>query len=203
MTNEADRLARQIEFIIEIDRLKTVYRNSYLIPDPERKENSAEHSWHTAVMAMVLAEYAVSGVDTVRVIKMMLIHDIVEIDAGDVLIYHTKGAADREEKEKRAAERIFGLLPQDQKKEFIDLWDEFENKITPEAKFAGALDRLMPLLHNYTNKGKTWREHGIYYDQVLDKHRPIEKCSPRLWEYARSLIDKSVEMGYLKTRSAD
>src|SRR6056297_294642 len=155
------RLEQQVAFILEIDRLKTIYRRTYLT-DTSRFENSAEHSWHIAVMAMLLAEHANTlEVDQLRVIKMLLIHDLVEIDAGDTFAYDTAAHADKAAREQAAADRLFGLLPADQAAEFRALWDEFESRQTPEAKFAGALDRLQPLLHNLYTHGRSWREHGV------------------------------------------
>jgi putative hydrolase of HD superfamily len=195
-----ERIRRQIDFLAEIDKLKTVFRKSYLIADPQRRENSAEHSWHISVMALVLQEYCPSEIDLLRVLKMLLVHDIVEVDAGDSGIYDQKAALDKAERENRAAERLFGLLPVDQKIELTELWNEFEEKETSEAKFAGALDRLEPLIHNYYTQGKRWKEDGITYDQVYSVNRKIGESSPALWEYAQFLINDSVEKGYLRKR---
>lgn len=195
MTN--NHLNKQVEFLVEIDKLKTVYRRAYLIADPYRRENSAEHCWHTAMMALILEEYAQSRVDIARLIKMMLIHDIVEIDAGDTNIYDTQAALDKADREKRGAERIFGSLPQDQRRELIMLWEEYEDENTPEAKFARALDRLIPLIHNYYTQGKRWKEDGITYEQVLKVNQKIQENCPRLWEFARSLIEECISLGYL------
>src|SRR5262249_50705513 len=148
----SDRLARQIAFIIEIDKAKQVLRQTLLM-DGSRLENDAEHSWHLAVMALLLAEYAGEAVDLLRVLKMVLIHDLVEIDAGDTFVYDVEALATRREREERAADRIFGLLPADVEEEFRALWEEFEAQATPEARFAAALDRLQPLLHNYHTGG--------------------------------------------------
>jgi putative hydrolase of HD superfamily len=192
----SDRLRQQIQFILEIDKLKSVLRRSYLL-NPERRENSAEHSWHVAVMAVLLAEYAAEPVDLPRLLKMLLIHDMVEIDAGDTFAYDPVGARDQAERERRAAERLFKLLPPDQAGELRGLWDEFEAHATPEAKFARALDHLMPLLHNYYTQGKSWQEHGVSSAQVLSYNADIEDGSARLWELAQSLIADAVARGYL------
>ena len=192
-----DRLAQQIQFIVEIDKLKSVIRRSYLV-NGSRRENSGEHSWHLAMMAIVLSEHANVDVDVLRVLKMVLIHDIVEIDAGDTFIYDEVGALDKEEREKKAAERIFGLLPAEQTGELRDLWDEFEAGQTPESKFAKSLDRLMPLLHNYHVKGKSWLAHGIKTDQVLKINAPIRDGSETLAEFALSIINDAVAKGYLR-----
>jgi putative hydrolases of HD superfamily len=193
-----DRLHKQIDFIVEIDKLKTVYRRAYLAADPERRENTAEHSWHVAVMALVLKETSQEDIDISRVIRMLLVHDIVEIDAGDIGIYDKKGALDKSEREKLAAERIFSLLPGDQCDEILSLWQEFESGTSAEAKFSRAMDRLMPLIHNYHTGGKRWKEDGITYEQVYDVYRTIGQCSPRLWQFSQSLIQECVAKGYLK-----
>lgn len=190
------RLKQQIRFILEIDRLKSVVRRSYVI-DSRRRETDAEHSWHLAVMAMVLAEYADEPVDVSRVIKMVLLHDIVEIDAGDVFLYDEAGNRDKAVRERRAAERIFGLLPKDQARELRETWSEFEARETPDARFAASLDRLMPLLHNYTTQGSTWREHGVTGDRVLARNAVIGEGSETLWQLARSLVEDAMEKGYL------
>ncbi len=195
-----DRLDRQIAFIVEIDRLKQVYRQTYLM-DSSRKENSAEHSWHFALLAMVLAEYANEPMDVLKVVKMALIHDIVEIDAGDVFIYDRESIAHHEESERNAAERLFGILPPDQKAEYRALWEEFEARRTPEARFAAALDRVQPLLHNYYTQGKSWREHGVSSDKVFQINSRIQEGSEELWRYIRNLIEQSIEKGYLEAEN--
>ena len=190
------RLDQQIGFILELDTLKSVLRRSYLLNNT-RRENSAEHSWHLSAMALVLAEHANVDIDQFRVLKMLLVHDIVEIDSGDTYIYDTAGNDTKAVREQEAAQRIFGLLPDDQKLELTRLWQEFEARETPEAKFAAALDRLMPLLHNYHTEGRSWREHGITKQQVLNLNRHIADGSQSLWEYAESLIDDAAAKGYL------
>ena len=193
-----ETLEKQIQFIIEIDKLKQIYRRTYLM-DSSRKENDAEHSWHLAMLAMLLQKYAKNQkLDILRVIKMVLIHDIVEIDAGDTYLYDEKAASDKAEREQRAADRLFGLLPDEQGRELRALWDEFEEKVTPEAKFATSLDRFQPLLHNYSTKGKSWQEHGVTSDKVLQRCSEIQIGSPTLWEYAEGLIHHAVEKGYLE-----
>jgi len=192
----SDRLEQQIRFILEIDKAKTVLRRSRIL-DGSRRENDAEHSWHLAVMALLLAEYAERPVDIARVVTMLLIHDIVEIDAGDTFVYDATSNADKDEREQKAADRIFGLLPEDQGRAFRSLWEEFEARSTPEAKFAAALDRLQPLLANFHTDGSTWREHNITHEQVLAINRHMHEGSGRLWEYARALIDEAVRNGDL------
>jgi putative hydrolase of HD superfamily len=192
-----DRFDRQIAFIREIDRLKGVFRQTWLL-DRSRKENDAEHSWHLAVMAMLLAEYAAEpGLDAARAVRMVLVHDLVEIDAGDVFVYDSAAEQDRSARERAAAERIFGLLPDDQAAELRCAWEEFEARRTPEAKFAAALDRLQPLLHNYYTQGAAWREHGVTADQVLQRNRHMAEGAPKLWRFAESLIRDAVRKGYL------
>ena len=192
-----ERLARQIEFLMEIDRLKTVYRRSYLTSNTSRRENSAEHSWHVATAAMILAGHYQEEIDLLHVLKMLLIHDIVEIDAGDTGAYDNIGALDKEEREQQAAERIFSLLPSSQAQEVRELWVEFEARVTPEAKFSRAVDRLMPILHNYHTHGKRWLEDGITREQVLEVNQIIRDGSPELWEFVLSMIEESVSKGYL------
>jgi putative hydrolase of HD superfamily len=196
MTDATDRLTRQIAFLLEIDKLKSIFRRTYLL-DETRHENSAEHSWHLAMMALVLSEHANVPVDPLRVLRMLLVHDIVEIDADDTYIYDTVGAQDKAEREQEAAQRIFGLLPPDQETEMHALWEEFEARATPEARFAAALDRLMPMLHNAHTQGRSWREHGIVSSQVLDRNSHIAEGSESLWDYARSVVQEAIRQGFL------
>jgi putative hydrolase of HD superfamily len=190
------RLPAQLEFVLDADRLKGVERRSFLA-DASRRENSAEHSWHLAVMAMVLAEHAAPPVDPWRVLQLVLVHDIVEIDAGDAFVYDETGREEKAELESVAAARIFGLLPEEQAEYFRALWDEYATKSTAESRFARALDRLQPLLLNHASGGATWTEHGITADQVRAVNRHIEDGSPILWEAAQALITDAVERGYL------
>jgi putative hydrolase of HD superfamily len=192
-----ERLQKQIDFIVEIDRLKEINRQTYLM-DGSRHENDAEHSWHIAMMALMLAEHSDEAFDALRVVKMLLIHDIVEIDAGDVFIYDEKGNNGKSERERMAARRIYNILPESQAHAYMELWREFEERKTPEARFAMAMDRLQPILQNYYTKGKSWRAHGITASQVLEKNRRIEEGSKALWEYAQRIVAESVEKGYLK-----
>ncbi len=192
----SDRLHEQIRFILEIDKLKGVLRRSYLV-DGSRRENSAEHSWHVATMAVVLAEHADEPVDVGRVVRMLLVHDVVEVDAGDTFVYDAAGLASKAERERRAADRVFGLLPADQAAGLRALWEEYEAARTPDARFAGALDRLMPVLHNVQNRGRSWREHGVSADMVVGRNRGMAEGSRALWEYARALIERAVEDGHV------
>jgi putative hydrolases of HD superfamily len=195
----ASRLEQQLDFVRELDKLKRVLRQTQLM-DGSRRENDAEHCWHLAMMALVLGEHAGSAVDLSRVVKMLLLHDVVEIDAGDTFLYASSDAAAAQvERESQAAERIFGLLPRDQADEFRALWEEFEARASDEAKFARALDRLQPLLHNHANGGGTWREFGITVEQVIAKKKLVAEGAPALWEFALQLIEESVRCGYLPT----
>ncbi|HHT66044.1 MAG: HD domain-containing protein [Caldicoprobacterales bacterium] len=192
-----DRLRKQIEFIVEIDKLKHVLRQSALIHD-RRRENDAEHSWHLGVMAMLLAEYVrEDSVDILKVMKMVLIHDLVEIDAGDTFAYDELGYEDKEERELQAAERIFSLLPSDQAGKMWELWQEFEEKQTPEARFAASLDRLQPLLLNYHTKGHTWKMPGVTSEKVYERMAVIRESTPELWEYVVQIVEDSIAKGYL------
>jgi putative hydrolase of HD superfamily len=192
-----DPLDSQLRFLLEADKLKAVFRQSTLI-DASRKENSAEHSWHLALMALVLRDHSPPGTDLSRVIAMLLLHDLVEIDAGDLFLYAGAQAQARQEvAERAAADRIFALLPPPQAEAFRALWDEFEERRTQEAKFARALDRLQPMLANYQTGGGTWLAHGVTADQVLLRVALIEDGSATLGEYARDLIDRSVARGFL------
>jgi putative hydrolase of HD superfamily len=192
-----ERLLKQIEFIKEIDKIKFIFRKTKLIRS-NRNENDAEHSWHLTMMAMVLAEHANEPIDLLRVMKMVLIHDIVEIDAGDIFIYDTTKNHTNTEEELKAAKRIFGLLPEEQGKELIALWEEFEAGETADARFAKAMDRLEPLLQNSSNNGGTWNEFGVNYQKVYDKKKLIKNGSETIWEYTEKLINDCVEQGILK-----
>ncbi len=195
---QISRLTQQIQFIIEIDKLKNVLRQT-LLTDESRRENSAEHSWHIAMMAIVLAEYApTSDVDVLRVIKMLLIHDLVEIDAGDTFCYDVQGNQNKAAREIQAANRLFGLLPEDQGAELRSLWEEFEAQETAAAQFAAALDRLQPLLHNQQTRGGTWRIHGITRDQALWRIHPLKEGAPALWPFVQKVIEDCVAAGYFK-----
>ena len=190
------RLEQQIAFLREVDKLKTVIRQTYIV-DESRQENTAEHSWHIAIAALTLAEHSDEPVDINRVIKMLLVHDIVEIDAGDTFAYDVAGHEDKDAREQRAADRLFGLLPDDQQREFRALWDEFEALQTPEARFARAVDMLMPMLHNYHSEGKGWRENGVVSQQVLNRQKQIGKASSALWEAGQKLVAEAVATGTL------
>ena len=192
-----DRFRRQIEFILEVDKLKNILRKTILI-DRSRRENSAEHSWHIALSVLILSEYAKdSHVDLFRVIKILLVHDLIEIDAGDTYCYDDQGRKDQARREKKAADRIFNLLPADQAATFRDLWNEFEERKTSESRYANALDRLQPFLHNYFTDGKIWQENKINSAQVKARMQPVADGAPILWNYVSSLIDDGVKKGFL------
>nr|WP_199296865.1 HD domain-containing protein [Leptolyngbya sp. FACHB-711] len=182
---------------MEIDRLKHILRQTLLV-DASRQENSAEHSWHLAIMAIVLAEYAPAGTDMSRAIQMLLIHDLVEIDAGDTFCYDVQGNLDKADREQRAADRIFGLLPPDLEAELRLLWEEFEARETATAQFAAALDRIQPLLHNYKTAGGTWKKHGVSIDQVWKRMEPVKQGTPDLWEWVEAIVAESVAAGYIR-----
>ena len=190
------RLSQQIAFVLEVEKLKTVLRRTLLL-DRSRVENDAEHTWQLALMAMVLSEHSREKVELVRVLKMLLIHDIVEIDAGDTFAYDTVLAASQAERELKAAERIFALLPEDQAKEFRALWDEFEAKASAESRFANAMDRLQPLLHNFFTEGGTWSAGGITAANVERRMQPIGMASDTLGDLSAQLIALAVEQGIL------
>jgi putative hydrolase of HD superfamily len=194
-----EHLLQQVAFIHEIDKIKYIQRKTRLF-NSDRNENDAEHSWHLSVMAIVLAQHSNKSVDILKVVKMLLIHDVVEIDAGDIFLYDTVLNHDNTEAERKAAERIFGLLPAEQAAGLIAIWEEFESGETPEAKFARSMDRLEPLLQNVSNNGGTWKEYNVRYDQVVEKKSIIKQGSQTLWNFAKTLIDESVEKGFLKKR---
>ena len=196
---ESERLERQFDFFREIDKEKFIGRQTYLT-GAGRKENDAEHAWHMAVMALLLSEYANEDIDVLRTISMILIHDIVEIDAGDTYAYDEEGKTTQRERERMAAERLFGLLPDDQGVRFRELWDEFEAAVTPEARFARAMDNIQPLMLNAATDGKAWRlEHGVHLEQVLGRQERTKYGSEQLWEYAyETFIRPNVEKGNLQ-----
>ncbi len=194
---KTERFKQQIEFVLEIDKLKQIFRQNLLI-DGSRRENDAEHSWHLAVMALILEEYAKEPIELSKVIKMVLLHDLVEIDAGDTFCYDPAAGVDQDEREAKAAERIFGLLPAEQSEKFKRLWLEFERRETPEAKFAACLDRFQPFLHNYHTEGGTWRAHNVTSEQVRERMAPVGEFSKTLGAYVDSLIEDALRRGILK-----
>lgn len=197
MNNAAARLVQQIQFIAEADKLKEIFRQT-INTQSRRAENDAEHSWHLCLCVIVLAEHANhAGLDVLRVLKMVIVHDLVEIDAGDTFAYDTARMAGQHEREALAADRLFGMLPSDQEHEFRALWDEFETKTTPEAKFATAVDRFQPMLLNCLTQGAAWNRHGITQDRVVDRNRHIADGCADLWTFAEQMVQAAVDAGHL------
>jgi len=192
----ADRLSRQLAFSLELDKLKTILRQT-LLADGSRRENDAEHSWHVAMMAVLLAEYAPEGADPMRASRMLLFHDVVEIDAGDTFIHDEAANQDKAEREQRAADRLYGMLPADQAAELRALWQEYEDRATPTARFADALDRLQPIMNNFATEGGTWKPHNVSADKVLKLVERIRAGAPALGDYAENLVHEAVRRGYL------
>lgn len=191
------RLEQQIAFIIEIDKVKNIFRQTYL-SDGKRKENDAEHSWHIALMAVLLQEYAETKVDVLKVMTMVLIHDLVEIDAGDTYAYDTEGAQTKRDREVRAANRIFGMLPEDQGAYFRALWDEFEEYETADAKYAHLLDNFQPLLLNHASGGISWVEHEVKKSQIYKRNERIPETSKAIWECMQRIVDENIAKGNVK-----
>ena len=212
---ENERLKKQLEFLLTLDKLKNVYRQTYILCDdlPQgskefddnfkekkplpRRENDAEHSFSLAIAAAVLAEYSNEPVDITKVMKMVLVHDAVEIYAGDTYCYDDEGAKTKEAREKAAAEKIFGTLPEEQAAEYRALWDEFEINDTPEARFSNAMDRIQPLLLNYSREGYSWKEHGVNSSQVRKRFDIVKDGSAELGKMVDDLLDKAIENGFL------
>jgi putative hydrolase of HD superfamily len=192
----AERLARQIAFLIECDRLKDIVRQT-LNAHSGRPENDAEHSWALCLFVMTLAEHSNTPIDVLRVMKMLLIHDLVEIDAGDTFAYDTARLVDQHEREAAAATRLFGLLPDDQAAEFRALWDEFEDRQTTDARFAHAIDRCQAMLLNCLSKGVTWSRHNVRLDQIRARNAPIGEGSAVLWTHMSHLLDEAVQAGHV------
>jgi putative hydrolase of HD superfamily len=195
--DQIQRLQQQIEFMLEIDKLKHISRRT-MLTDRSREENSVEHSWHIATAVFLFSEYAQDqDIDLYRVIKMLLVHDLVEIDAGDTYCYDYESRQDQARREQEAAERIFKILPPDQSRSIRALWDEFENKDSPESKYANALDRFQAFLQNYFTKGQVWQKNNITRRQVMDRMQPVFDGAPLLWNLVELLIDDAVRKKYL------
>lgn len=190
-----ERLDKQFAFVRELDKEKLIGRQTYLA-DGNRKENDAEHAWHMSVMALILSEYANEEIDVLKTISMILIHDVVEIDAGDTYAYDENGKKSQREREEKAAERIFGMLPEDQAEKFRNLWEEFEAQETKEARFARTMDNIQPVILNDASEGQSWVEHNVHLSQILGRNKNTAKGSEVLWDYAKEkLIDENVRKG--------
>lgn len=194
---KSEKIKKQIEFIITIDEMKNILRRN-LVSDASRRENDAEHSWHLAVMAMILEEYSADKVDISKVLKIALVHDLVEVYAGDTFAYDVKGNEDKLDREIMAAEKLFGMLKDGQGDEIRALWDEFEAKETPESKYANAIDRLQPLILNYLTNGHTWKLGDVHAPQILQRMDIIRTATPELWHIVEGIISTSIEAGLLK-----
>ena len=191
-----ERLQQQMKFILEVDKVKQIIRQTYLT-DGSRKENDAEHSWHLALMAVLLKEYANEEVDLAKVIPMVLLHDLVEIDAGDTYAYDQAGLATQRARETKAADRIFGMLPEDQGGYFRELWDEFEAYESDDAKFAHLLDNFQPLLLNHESNGKSWTEHHVKKSQIYKRNEKIKETSPEVWEWMKQIVEEHIALGHV------
>lgn len=194
---ENKKLQKQIEFAVEIDKMKLILRRN-LVADGSKREDDAAHSWHLAMMAMILEEYSAEKIDVNRVIKIALVHDLVEVYAGDTFAYDEKGYEDKEQREKDAADRLFGMLDPEQCSQIRALWDEFEAEETAEAKYANAIDRIQPLLMNYMTDGHTWKAGGVSSAQVYARMDIIRTAAPELWCIVEGVIKNSIEKGILK-----
>ena len=195
---DVNRLEQQMRFLVEVDKMKSVYRRTILI-DKTRRESDAEHSWHFALMAMLLEEYEdPEEVDWARVIRMALVHDLIEIYAGDTFAYDVQGNQDKRQRETEAADKLFALLPEDQAAEIRALWEEFDAMETPDAQYAAAIDRLQPFLNNYLTQGHTWGLGGVKSAQVYERMDPIRVALPEVWPFVDKMIQESIEKGYLE-----
>ena len=191
-----ERLKKQMDFILEVDKVKNIIRQTYLA-DGNRKENDAEHSWHLAIAAFLLKEYVAEDVDVMKVMIMVLIHDLVEIDAGDTYAYDAEGAKTKRAREVAAADRIFGMLPEDQGGYFRELWDEFEAYESDDAKFAHLLDNFQPLLLNHESNGKSWTEHHVKKSQIYKRNEKIKETSPEVWEWMKQIVEEHIALGHV------
>lgn len=191
-----ERLEKQLSFLMELDKQKEIIRQTYLASG-SRKETDAEHAWHMALMCMILSEYANEPIDVAKTMMMVLTHDLVEIDAGDTYAYDAVGNQSKKERELKAAERIYGILPEEQGSYLRSLWDEFEEMQTPEAKFANMLDKIQPVLLNHASKGKSWEEHGVHIEQILKRNARTHEGSEVLWKYIEEILQENVEKGLI------
>ena len=194
---DKERLKKQFAFFQEIDKEKEIFRQTYLA-DASRKENDAEHAWHMAIMTVLLSEYANEEIDVLKTVTMLLIHDIVEIDAGDTYAYDPEGKKTQKERERKAADRIFHLLPDDQADKMYELWEEFEAQQTPEAKFARTMDNIQPMMLNDASNGLSWDEHQVKLSQILKRNERTAKGSEQIWEYAKEeFLQKNIQAGHI------
>ena len=192
---DKERLDKQFEFFREIDKEKFIFRQNHLT-DKKRAENDAEHAWHMAIMTVLLSEYANDEIDVLKTVTMLLIHDLVEIDAGDTYAYDEEGKKTQRERETKAAERIFGILPKDQGDKLRGLWEEFEAYETKEAKFAHVMDNIQPAMLNVANDGKDWVRHGVHLEQILKRNEKTAEGSETLWDYVyQNMIEPNVKKG--------
>ncbi len=196
-----ERLKGQVGFLLECDKMKNILRQTLTIND-RRRENDAEHSWHFALTVLVLSEYASEEVDINRVIKMALVHDLVEIYAGDTYAYDAENNKSKAERENAAADRLFSMLPRGQGTEIRSLWEEFDAEQTPDACFAAAIDRLQPMINNYYTDGESWKKHGVESGMVYKRMEPIRRASDKLWQFAAGMVEDAVKKGWLIDSSA-
>lgn len=192
-----DRFQKQLDFLILIDKMKNIERQT-LIADGSRRETDAEHSWHIAVMAILLKEYAAETIDVDRVVRMLLVHDLIEVYAGDTFCYDVQGNLDKQKREKEAADRLFSMLPDDQRDEIRNLFEEFDRMDTPDSAFAAALDRLQPLINNHLTNGHTWRKGHVKSAQVYERMAPVKQAAPSLWPLVERIIAHGIEIGALE-----
>lgn len=193
---EQSRFDKQLDFLIQIDRMKNIERQT-LIADGSRRETDAEHSWHIAVMAFLLKEYAVEPIDVDRVVRMLLVHDLVEVYAGDTFCYDVQGNLDKREREEAAADRLFSMLPDDQRDEIRALFEEFDRMDTPDSRYAASLDRLQPIINNHLTNGHTWRKGHVNSKQVFERMAPIKEATPSLWPLVEKIVAHGIEIGAL------
>lgn len=191
-----ERLKKDIEFIVELDKMKSIFRMTNVIGE-DRHEDDAQHSWHISVMAMLLSEYANEKIDTCKVIKMLLTHDLVELYAGDTFCYDVAGNIDKRERELAAADKLYGMLDEDKGKELRALWDEFEEQKTPEAIFAVSMDRLQPMLSNYNNNGGTWKKHNVAKEDIYKRIAPVKESSDELWKFVENMLEDAYSRGLI------
>lgn len=192
----SQRLKQDIEFIVELDKMKSIFRRTSVIGE-DRQEDDAQHSWHISVMAMILSEYANEDIDICKVIKMLLTHDLVELYAGDTFCYDNIGNMDKRDREVKAADKLYGMLEEDKGKELRALWDEFEDQKTHEAKFAASMDRLQPMLSNYNNNGGTWKKHNVAKKDIYKRILPVKESSNELWEFVEYMLEDAYNRGLI------